>query len=181
MSRCSCLGILIGIYLTPSLLSGQAIDEYQLKGIWIGKFTHFVNWPASTDSSEYFTIATYIDDPFNGKLDTIYQNQTIWDKPVRIVHFKKMPDLSNIQILFISPQKKEMINEMIIKAYDKKTLLISDTKGYGKLGTHINFFIEDNRVKFEINESSMRSSGFFVSYRLLNIARIIEPITTSAQ
>ena len=156
---------------------GQSVDEYTLKAIWVGKFTHFINWPESSrNNQEFFTIATYNPNPFDNKLENIYKDYNIWDGPVRIIHIKELDDSTNYQILYLPPLKKEITEQIIEKTKKRGVLLIGDTKGYAEMGVHINFFLDEQRIRFEINESALRSSDFFVSYRLLNIARIIEPI-----
>lgn len=158
--------------------SAQSVDEYTLKAIWMGKFTYFIDWPSdSTQKLDFFTIATLSPNQFSDRLETIYLEHKIWNKPVRIIHLTNTPIDSNIQILYIPPQKTDdAVNTIIENTKNKNILLISDTEGYAELGVHINFFMDEKRVRFEINESAMRNSDFFISYRLLNIAHIIEPL-----
>lgn len=172
--------ILSLILVVPFCLhtSAQSVDEYTLKAIWMGKFTYFIDWPAdSTNKLDFFTIATLSPTPLSDRLETIYNEHKIWNKPVRVMHLNTTSIDSNIQILYIPPlESEEAINNIIESTKNKNILLISDTEGYAELGVHINFFMDDKRVRFEINESAMRKSDFFISYRLLNIADIIEPL-----
>jgi len=41
------------------------------------------------------------------------------------------------------------------------------------MGVHINFYIEDEKLKFEINDKTINSAGFKVSYLLLQNTRLI--------
>jgi hypothetical protein len=154
----------------------QSVDEYTLKAIWIGKFTHFIDWPSDIDKPENLTIATIGEDPFEGRLEDLYDDHKIWDKPVDIVHLKNLNDSIDAHILYIPPKKLEQVSEIIEESKNKGILIIGDCEGYAEIGVHINFYIEENKVKFEINESAIRNSEFFISYRLLNIAKIIEPL-----
>ncbi len=168
--------ILIYIVSICQIGHGQAVDEYTLKAIWMGKFTHFIEWPANKSTIDLFTIATFTPDPFENKLEDIYKEYMIWDKSVKIIHLNKINDSSIFQILFIPPLKKEVVKQIIEKTKNKDILLIGDTKGYAEMGVHINFFHDEKSIRFEINESALRNSDFFVSYRLLNIARIVKPL-----
>lgn len=158
---------------------GQAVDEYTLKAIWLGKFSHFIDWPEkNVSNSDTLCIGIYKTDPFNGLLEAIYHNRQIEGKPVKITHIHNLEELNGIHILFIPTNNTKQINAIIPQAQQKSILLIGDSDGYAEKGIHINFFLTDELVRFEINESSIRDSGFFVSYRLLNIAKIVEPISS---
>lgn len=160
-------------------VDGQAVDEYTLKAIWLGKFSHFIDWPNESEiNQDTLCIGIYETDPFKGIMEDIYHNRTIEGKPVKIKHLKSEENLKGIDILFIPKNKSKDISKILPHANENSVLLVGDSKGYAEKGVHINFYISDKRIKFEINESSIKKSGFFVSYRLLNIAKIVEPIST---
>ena len=64
--------------------------------------------------------------------------------------------------------------KFVVSANASGVLLISETTGLCKAGVHINFYIEDEKFKFEINNVSMDSAGFKVSYLLMQNTRIIK-------
>ncbi len=158
-------------------LTGQFEDDYTLKAIWMGKFTHFINWPpkARLDSCSFY-IGILKKDPFNGELENIYSNRTIWNKPVKIKYIESLDSLAKINLLFVPSDFSHELKAIVPEAEKHSVLLVGDTKGYAEQGVHINFFRAENRIRFEINETSIRESGFFVSYRLLHIAKIVNPI-----
>ncbi len=157
--------------------AGQVVDEYTLKAVWIGKFTHFIDWPPEMhDTLNTFTIATVYSNPFNTKLYDIYKGSTILGRPVNIVHLNELNDSSFAHILYIPPLKRGVVKEIVEFSKEKGVLLIGDTQGYAETGVHVNFFLSEDRLRFEINETAIRESDFFVSYRLLNIAEIVNPI-----
>lgn len=159
-------------------ISAQSIDQQTLKAIWIEKFTHFIKWPKHNNSpSEYFTIAAITPHTFENTFEDTYSDIKILDKEVRVLHINSQAIDSSIQILYIPPLKnKKQLDEIIDATKEHNILLISDSEGYAEKGTHINFFLDNQQIRFEINESAIHNSNFFVSYRLLNIAHIIEPL-----
>lgn len=156
----------------------QSIDEYSIKAVWIGKFTQFIEWPPEKKGeSTNFCIGIYKTNPFNGNLESLYANYSIWGKPVRIKYIENLDSISTVHILFIPNQVNINIDKITKLSKAHRVLLISEFEGYGELGMHINFYVTENKVRFEINESAMRDSGFFVSFRLLTIAKIVKPIS----
>lgn len=162
--------------LTNNLL-GQTIDEYTLKAVWIAKFPHFIDWPKNDiDSSKYFNIGIWKKDPFKGQLDSLYKTDQIDGKEVYVEIVTHKKDLKSIDLLFLPAENKTNIEAILKMCSSHNLLLISEEEGCAKQGAHINFIIVNNKVRFEINEKALRKSGFFVSFRLLNISKIVNPV-----
>ena len=81
-------------------------------------------------------------------------------------------------MIFYSSQVLEKDNSPNIIAFskDKPILTIGDYDKYAENGVLINFYIEDNKIRFEINETALSLSGLHSSYLLLNLAKIVNPI-----
>jgi hypothetical protein len=156
----------------------QSVDEYSIKAVWLEKFTHFIDWPDQIQySSEEFIIGIFDIDPFEGKLELLYENYSIWERPVRIKYIHNFDSISHVHILFLPRYANVNIEKLTSTLKNKPVLIISESEGFAESGTHINFFVVDNKIRFEINESAMHDSGFFVSFRLLKIAKIVKPIS----
>jgi hypothetical protein len=68
--------------------------------------------------------------------------------------------------------EKTMRDFSILPAH---TLTVGDFSGAAEQGAVINFFQEGDKVRFEVNLSDARREGFNISYRLLQLARIVGP------
>lgn len=160
----------------PLFVQAQEVEEITLKALWIGKFTYFIEWPSTSSNSQVFTIATLQNKSFHEQMTVLLSKHSLCGKPVKTVWLKQFSDTIDYQVLVLPEMKTEELNSIVEKTKNKPILLIGDTGNYAQSGVHINFYIEDQYIKFEINETSIQNSGFFVSYRLLNIARIVEPV-----
>lgn len=157
----------------------QSVDEYAIKAVWLGKFTHFIDWPQEIkDNSQNFCIGIYKSDPFAGAMEKLYSGYTIWGKPVKIKHINSIDSVQTVNLLFLPKNTNINLEKLTSISKARSILLVSETKGFAESGTHINFLVTGDKVRFEINESAMHDSGFFVSFRLLNIATIVKPILT---
>jgi hypothetical protein len=161
------------------ILCCQDISEYTIKAVFIEKFTQFVEWPSDSsfiEDNTHFYITVIGENPFGNRLDEMYLNQLICDKPVVIRYIEKIEEIHPSHILFISSSECDHIDKILQYTKYKPVLTIGDTKGYGYKGVLINFYLLDNKIKFEINESAVKMSNLYISYRLLSSAKIIEPI-----
>jgi hypothetical protein len=58
-------------------------------------------------------------------------------------------------------------------------LTVSEMPGFDELGGMVNFFIEDRRIRFEINPQAAARSGLRISSQLLNLSRIVDAKPTA--
>jgi hypothetical protein len=95
------------------------------------------------------------------------------DKSIEVHHFKTIQDLQDSQILFISASEKEQIGAILSTLGNKPILTISDTPGFCERGIMINFFMQGDMVKFEMNPVKLESAGLKASSQLQKLARIV--------
>lgn len=73
--------------------------------------------------------------------------------------------------MFIPNIEKRKIDDIVSETKNKPILIVSETAGAAKNGTHINFFItRSNKIRFEINITSLKKSGLKMSSLLIGIA-----------
>lgn len=159
-------------------ISGQA-DEYIMKAVAFEQVSRFLEWPENTiiDDSKPFIIGVLGDNPFGESLEETYAKHKIKNKDVNILYFNEIEEVNKCHILFISNSKKGDIKKVVDYVNEKPILTVGDTKGYAESGVLVNFYLLDNKIRFEINEKKMADVGFSVSYMLLKVAKIINPIT----
>lgn len=170
--------IFILISLTIGSVSANQYDENTLKSVFIEKFTRFIEWPSDSDviNKEIpFRLGVYGDTPMLKIIDNIYSKEPIQEKKVEIIRIEKH-NIFDCDLLLISNEKEENINEIIEKLKGKPILTIGESSIFAKHGAMISYKIEDNRIKFIINQRKAAESGFRVSYHLLNLAEVIEPV-----
>lgn len=168
------------IYLLICLIGNGIIyaqtDEYLLKTGFLERFTRFIEWPGETniaDNTKPFVISVIGKSPFDEKLDHFFETTKIKNRKVEIRYISELEEIQDSHILFISKSKQKQLSGILSLTQDKPVLTVSDTNGFGKKGVLINFFIEQNKIHFEINKNAIQKSGLQMSYMLLNVAKII--------
>lgn len=175
----SCLRGLLIAGVTFTLFAFVCIDdeEYLLKANFIKKFTLFIEWPFSSDEeydSEPFIICVLGTNPFNGSLDSVFSGKKIKNRRVVLQYITDISEISGSSILFISESEYKRIDKIVDYTKNKPVLLIGDTRGYAERGVHINFFIQNEKIRFEINNNAAKNSGLYLDYKLLSLARQIK-------
>jgi len=163
-----------------AIISNQSFAqtrEYLLKAGYIEKFTHFIEWPNTTDINNpnvEFTIAVIGRNEFDNSLEKIFGEVKINKKKVRIKYISSINEIENSLILFISKSERNNIDEILKFTSNKPILTIGDTKGYAENGVIINMFIDKNKLRYEINRTAAEKSGLKISSLLLTSATIVK-------
>ena len=163
----------------------QVIDrEYEIKAAYLYNFGLYVQWPNSPaqGTDENIAIGVLGKDPFGPHLDRIAEAKTIEGKKIVVYRFKSMDQYRPCHILYVAARtvegEKEERPEDRLAAVLRKTrgapvLLVGDTEGFAQKGVMINFYIEENRVKFEMNPDAAKRAGLQISSKLLKLGKIV--------
>ena len=150
-------------------------SEYEIKAAFLYNFANYIEWPTHVpaDSGGTFVIGVYGDDPFQNTLDRAVSDKTINGRKIEIKHFRSSRDLKPCHILFISASEKGRTDRILNAVKDWHTLTVGETDGFARNGGIIGFFLEDKRVRFEINVKDARKAGLKVSSKLMKLARVV--------
>ena len=88
-----------------------------------------------------------------------------------------MDQIYPCQVLFICTSEKRHLKEIISYAQENNILTIGDTENFAEQGVIVNFFIEDEVVKFKINIVSLNETKLKLHSRLLSLAELINKRT----
>jgi YfiR/HmsC-like len=153
----------------------QRASEYGLKGVYIEKILNYVDWPEENivDSKESFEMVILGDNPFGDLLDEIFKNSQISGKNINIRYVTNVNLIGSPDIIYISPSMRNQINKLKSALDNRSVFLIGDTEGYGQKGVFLNFYEENEYLRFELNHSALKDAGFEVSFQLVRIAKIV--------
>lgn len=163
--------LLITTFLQLSLF---ALEQNALKAVFLERFTRFIEWPAISDYSNQrdFTICVVNDTSFLNTLKDIYKNKPIKNRIVSVYNLKNTSDIKQCSMLYIG-QNTHSLATLIQEAKEHHVLTLSHQKGFANKGVIINFYLEDKRMRYEINNQVAKQSDLNISYLLLKSARLI--------
>ncbi len=162
------------LFVCSSALGQQKPSEYQVEAAYLYNFGRFVEWPATgASASGAFTICVLGEDPFGPALDTTLAGETRGDRRV-VARRISSPQMSgDCQILFIGSSEANRLNK-IIEALDKSAILtVSDIPEFSQRRGMIQFVLEENRVRFEVNLTATQRAGLTLSSELLKVATVV--------
>jgi hypothetical protein len=177
---CLLAGGLVGL-LSPSLFAQSGGDtvinrEYTLKALFLYNFGSYVEWPreAFGGDDKPFVIGVLGYSPVESTLREIAATKTIGGRRIVIERIASAADVKPCQILFI-PQDVGLPGQQaaIESLGNAQVLIVGDSPGFARRGAVVNFYVEANKIRFEINVDAARERGLTISAKLLSLARII--------
>jgi YfiR/HmsC-like len=149
--------------------------DYQVKAAYLYNFGRFVEWPvkSATAPNNSFTICVLGEDPFGQALDVTLAGETIGNQKVTARRISSPQESADCQILFISSSEAKRLNK-IIEALDKNAVLtVSDIPQFSQRQGMIQFVLEENRIRFEVNLAATQRAGLTLSSELLKVATAV--------
>jgi len=145
-----------------------------VKAAFLYNFLNFVEWPErhSTVSNALITLCILGNDPFGNVMNGFKDRQAAGKKVV-VTQLRSTSGISDCQAVFISGSEKGDVESIAKLANRLNILTIGDTERFAQKGVIINMFLEDNKVRFEINIDAAKHAGLRIDARLLNLATIV--------
>jgi hypothetical protein len=163
------------IFAVCSLQSEQPKpSEYQVEAVYLLNFAKFVEWPAAAvPPGEPFSICVLGQYPFGAALDRTIAGESIDGRKVVVRRFSKAQEAMSCHVLFISLSEEHRLAE-ILKTLEKTTILtVSNLPNFSQQGGMIQFVVEANKVRFEVNLTSAERAGLTLSSELLKVATTV--------
>jgi YfiR/HmsC-like len=166
--------VLAACAIVPSGLFGQQPkpSEYQIKAIYLYNFSKFVEWPpaAALAQDEPFPICVLGKDPFGPVLDTILSGEDSAGKRYVARRISRPQDAASCRILFVAASEEGRLKE-VVAAVDKLSVLtVSDIPRFSQRGGMIQFLLDGDKVRFEVNLTNATDAGLILSSDLLKVA-----------
>lgn len=171
-------GFFLLVYLCLSIhfLNGQVkpTPEYQVKAAYLYNFTRFINWPASSfrTANSPFIIGIIGNDPFGIYIEEIARGEKVDGHPIKVQRYHNLNDVLNCHLLFIRSPATGRSKEIVALTGRKSILTVSDDEGFTQAGGMINFYRENNKIRFEVNIQASKNGDLEFSSKLLGVAKI---------
>jgi hypothetical protein len=151
-------------------------SDYFIKAGFIYNFAKLVEWPASSLSQpgRPVVIGVLGNDSFASVLENVVSGKNIDGRPfnIRRLRSKEIKDCS-CHILFIASSESARADEIIQLFKNTSVLTVAESPDFARRGGIINFTVEDNKVRFEVNVDAATRATLTISSRLLSLAKIV--------
>jgi hypothetical protein len=147
-------------------------SEYDVKAVYLFNFSRFVEWPAKVTEaqSDSFAICVLGQNPFGLALSATVAQETVSGKSVVAKQIPTPKDAFNCRVLFISSSESGRLKQILDSLGTASVLTVSDLPRFTERGGMVQFVLEGNRVRFEVNSAITERAGLTLSSELLKVA-----------
>lgn len=170
-ARAACLAALPGCLAAVAALAQSPLVS-AIEATYLVKFGAFVEWPAGVFASATspFHLCVTGDHPFGGVLDQAAAGGTVDQHPVAVRRLAAVTRNSDCQILFIGAGGAVPIADILAAVRGEPVLTVTALPADGPDKGIVNFVIQNNHVRFEIDPRRAAEDGLRISSQLLALA-----------
>ncbi|HSB96618.1 MAG TPA: YfiR family protein [Spongiibacteraceae bacterium] len=172
------LGGLLAIPIAAAQESDNAL-EYAVKATYLYKFGPFVRWPdnAFAAPTSPFTICLLGRDPFGEQLDRLVQGAQFGTRAIAVRRLDAGAPRADCQVLYINAPPATVANA-IKQVKGLPILTVTEVEHAAAPPGIINFVIQGNRVRFEVDNRAAAENTLVLSSKLLSLASSVTPKAT---
>jgi hypothetical protein len=145
--------------------------EREVKATYLYKLAPFVEWPPTAFGSPGapVTVCVVGDDRFGVVLDRAVEGKSRGARPIVARHLDRAGADSGCQIMYIAGSRQQSVGEALRAVEGAPVLTVTDSEPPDRRGM-VNFVLQDNRIRFQIDEAAAARNGLAMSAKLLELA-----------
>ncbi len=155
----------------------QSIDEKntntKIKAIFLYNFTKYIEWPSDYKSG-MFKIGILGSTDMIQELEQMASKKKVGAQQIVISKFASVDAITKCHMIYIPREKSGTLAEVVKKVGGNSTLIITDKEGSARKGAAINFVVESNKQRFELNVSNALKHNLKVSSNLSGLAIVVQ-------
>jgi hypothetical protein len=154
------------------LSAAQPSLEYDVKAAFVLNFARYVEWPQSQRRPP-LQICVLQTNPFGNRLEVVVSGEQ-WQGGA--IEVRSVPDVrrgADCHLLYVPQAAAAGFAAAARTIAARPVLTVGEHERFLEQGGMIRLFLEDNRVRFAINQKAADSAGLLISSRLLRLARSV--------
>ncbi len=140
-----------------------------MQAMYIVNFLRLIQWPDASTSNT-FVIGVYGNSQTFDQLVEITKTRKVGTKSIEIKKINSTKEAENCQVVFVPVSNSSQIAELQSNLGNRPCLLISEKEGMNNNGSTIEFVIQNDKLRFRINETRAKQQNLMVSKTLIDLS-----------
>ena len=146
----------------------------RIKSIYIYNFTKYIDWPENYKEGTFVIGFIGTNSALFGELSKMASSKKVGNQAIEIKNVSSLDDNSKFNIIFILSDNSGQLTEVITKTKGKSTLIVTEKPGLAEKGSAINFIVEDNKQKIELNKANIEKYKLKVASTLVSMSKEVK-------
>ena len=160
--------LLLLLYLCIIAWQSMFAQNEKFKALFLYNFTKYIEWPSTMRQGD-FIIDVLGNPSLATELQTIAGKQKVGTQNIVVKAVNSVDEIDNCHVLYLGHGKSALIGNVLTKLNGKNALVISDKEGMALQGAGINYIMDGDRLKYEVNRGNIEKKGLVVSNSLLSL------------
>lgn len=130
----------------------------------------FVTWPGGARPGGALRVCTVASARLAASLAELARRGAL----LEVVEVRSPAGATRCQVAVLGESLEDELEDAAERLGTAGALTVSASPNAGRRGVHVNFVVEGDRVRFEVNLAAARRAGFEISSKLLRLARVVE-------
>jgi len=154
----------------------------QIKAAYLYNFGKYVTWPTFVSQDDQikeppFVIGIVGDGSvsFDANLQTIAKKKMLQNRRIQIWKITSASQLRACQILYFpEKQDRKLTSQIMRNVKGMPVLLVGESPDFIQQGGMIRFYLEENKLKFEIHPAFAVRAQLKISSKLLRVGKVVK-------
>lgn len=151
----------------------QSLVEYSVHANIIYHFTKYIDWPDNKKDGD-FIIGVVGDTPLFDELKKVIANKMAGNQKIIVKNISPSNTSFDCHILFLSEEEFSSLKKISARIAESSILLVCEDEGAASRGACINFKIESQRLKLEINKINIQQHRLNIASELLRLGTVVK-------
>jgi hypothetical protein len=157
--------------LFASAAQAQDVTEPSLKAAFVYNFAKFTEWPLDVlPATASFTACVLGDGPVSDALERTVKGRMLSGHSISVSRVALNGPLRTCHLLYVSGVTAAQVSAIVTIVKDAPVLTISDIDDFAPLGGIVHMFVENGRMRFDLNVDRAKLSRLQLSSKLLTLA-----------
>lgn len=145
----------------------------KIKAIYIYNFTKYIEWPDSYKEGSFVIGFIGNNSALLSELSKMANVKKAGNQNIEIRNISTLDDNTKYNIVFLLSDNSSQLGEVVSKAKGKSTLIVTEKPGLAEKGAGINFIVEENKQKIELNKANIEKYKLKVAEGLVKMSKQI--------
>lgn len=157
---------------TAAVYGEEVSKEYQIKAAFVYNFTKFISWPAQSFAAadSPIVIGVLCQTAIAAELETTVKNRKVNGRAIAVLRMNGPEQAGSTNLVFVCASEDAQFATVRKAIANSPVLTVGESASFAQQGGMINFVLEGDKVRFEINADSAENAGLKISAQLQKLA-----------